>query len=433
MPDIDSLSIRINSSSKEAINKIDDVIRALGRLNAALNNYAEDTPYVRGMNALVGGLNGIGSAINSINLTKIKDVATSLRILGNAGEKISSLNFVKTFSDMGAEVQHVNSVVKQTADEWAKDFNIPQNEVANLTKLVEQLYSSQDPRAFNETGRAIESMVTKYAKAGSAAKELIEQNKRVRSDLSNTNILISDTVRRNMGDNSKHVVGTIGIQNTTSNMQGGLDPVKAAEEMGIFAESSYEATQKLYELGQSVSASQNKMLIAQEAAHDFSMALDDLRTKLFGVIEAEELADDEFATIDPSVKFDEYGLPIIEETREKIQNLTSAVSEMKSEMITEVGNPFEGLIKGLESLQDINIDTDKFAGIASLAASLGKFGGKNATNAVVMIPQVGRAFSQMAAELAKAPAVSENLIRLAEAMSKYSKRKIKKKSSTCKI
>lgn len=421
MPDIDSLSIRINSSSKEAINKIDDVIRALGRLNAALNNYAEDTPYVRGMNALVGGLNGIGSAINSINLTKIKDVASSLRILGNAGEKISSLNFVKTFSDMGAEVQHVNSVVKQTADEWAKEFNIPKNEVANLTKLVEQLYSSQDPRAFNETGRAIESMVKQYAKAEGAAKDLIEENKRVNRDISNTNIYISDSLRRNYGDSAKYVVGRVGIKNTTSDMERGINPTTAANELGILADSEYEAVQKMTELRESTSDAANKMLIAQNASHNFSMALDDLRTKLFGVIEAEELSDNEFATIDPSVMFDEYNLPIIEETREKIQNLTSSVSEMKSEMVTEVGNPFEGLITGLESLQEINIDTDKFAGIASLAASLGKFGGKNATNAVVLIPQVGRAFSQMAAELAKAPAVSENLIRLAEAMSKYSK------------
>ena len=421
MPDIDSLSIRINSSSKEAIDKINDVIRALGSLNAALNNYAEDTPYVRGMNALVGGLKGIGSAINSINITKIKDVASSLRVLGNAGEKISSLNFVKTFSDMGAEVQHVNSVVKQTADEWAKEFNIPKNEVASLTSLVEKLYSSQDPRAFDDTGRAIERMVRQYAKADEMAADLIEQNKRVRADLSNTNILISDTVRRNMGDNSKHVIGSIGIRNTTSDMQRGTDPVQAAAEMGILADNSYEATQKLNELGASVSDAANKQLIAQRASYNFGMALDDLKSKIFGVIEAEELSDNEFATVDPSVMFDEYGLPIIEETREKIQNLTSAVTEMKSEMVTEVGNPFEGLITGLESLQEINIDPDKFAGIASLAASLGKFGGKNATNAVVMIPQVGRAFSQMAAELAKAPAVSENLIRLAEAMGKYSK------------
>ena len=81
MPDLDSLSIRINSSSTEAVHKIEDVIRALGNLNTSLNNYADGSPYIRGMNNLAGGLRGVASAVNSIDLNKINSVNKALGYL----------------------------------------------------------------------------------------------------------------------------------------------------------------------------------------------------------------------------------------------------------------------------------------------------------------------------------------------------------------
>ena len=49
MPDIDSLSIRLSSSSADAVNAIDKVIKSLEQLNAALNNYTDDSKFVKGM------------------------------------------------------------------------------------------------------------------------------------------------------------------------------------------------------------------------------------------------------------------------------------------------------------------------------------------------------------------------------------------------
>lgn len=100
MPDLDSLSIQIKASTTDATHKIDDLIASLGRLNAALNNYSESSDYVRGMNTLTNGLKGISSAINSINLDKIKNLTSAFSSLAGAGERITKLNFVSTFAQL---------------------------------------------------------------------------------------------------------------------------------------------------------------------------------------------------------------------------------------------------------------------------------------------------------------------------------------------
>ena len=421
MPDIDSLSIQIKASTTDAVNKINTLIQTLGNLNAALNNYADGSQYIRGMENLAGSLRDVSTAINSINIERIKDLSSSLGVLGRAGEKLTQLNFVKNFTQMGAELQQVNTDVQKTAKEWASAYHIPQSEIGTLTQLVQNLYSAQDPKAFDEAGRAIDALVQKYAKAEGGAKDLIEYNKRVREELSHTSVAITNEIQKSLGDDYKSVRGTIGIKNTTNSEDTGTDAVTAASEVGVLANNSVEATQKLYELGQEVSRSRDHILAAQEASYNFSQELQTLREQIIGVTSAVVNADEEFATLDPSVMFDEDGLPIMEETKVAIQGVTNAVAEMQTQMNTEIANPFEGLIKGLESLEKIEIPAEKFAGVSALSSSLGKFGGKYAASAITNIPLIGRAFAQMAAELAKAPTITDNLVRMAEALSKYSK------------
>lgn len=359
MPDIDSLSIQITSSTQGATQSINALIRNLGNLNAALNNYSADSPYIKGFNSLVSGLNGISSAVKSIDIDKIKNLSSVLGSLGTSGEKISKLNNVKVFSNMGADLSKFSAEAKSMAQDFAKEFNIPQKEMVKLTSAIQKMHEATSDSSFESAMKEAEELALKYKKLDGFAKEVAESEKEMRAELSKSKIYLSSNVMSNYGDDAKSLHGKIGIQNTTTNINKGTDIVTAA----------------------------------------FDFFDDNVTTKA-------------------------------NQTLSAIQNVNQSMETLRSEMTTEIGNPFEGLITGLESLKGIEIPAEKFAGVATLATSLSKFGGKNAQTAITTIPAVGRAFAQMAAELSKAPAISTNLVRLAEALSKYSTSAKKASAST---
>lgn len=419
MPDIDSLSIEIKSSSKPAINAINDIITALSKLNYALNNYTDDSDYVKGMNGLVKGLTGISSAVNSIDIEKLTSLTSKLGSLATAGEKLSKLNFVQSFSQLGSELQKTNSAASLKARELAKDFNIPKEAMGEWTDAWEKLYNASSKYDYQDAKNALEDLVTEYAKVKGASKELQEQFKAEQKEFTSVKKYVSSDLLSNYGDNGKRNKGKLNISNTTSNMDEGIDLVTLAKENHMLADSEYEAMQKMTELSDAASDSHAKLLAQQEAVHGLSTVIEELEQKYDFAGKAAQRADEEFMSVE-NVKFDEFGLPILDETANKLEQAAVAAQQFETQT-AEIGNPFEGLVNGLESLKDIDIPAEKFAGISTLAASLSKFGGRNAQTAITVIPQVGKAFAEMAAELAKAPQISNNLVRLAEALSKYSR------------
>lgn len=430
MPDLDSLSIRINSSSTEAIHKIDDVIKALGNLNTALNSYADGSPYIAGMNNLAGGLRSVASAINSIDLTKINNVKTALVSLAGAGERITKLNFVDTFAQLGSETQKINSAAANTTKSLMEMLSVPRSYKGELTEAVRTLYRSSGPSTF---GKASEDITNLIRKAQAAKKEFSDAYLVVRQFLNsaNTKLFIPKEVMDTWGGDAKSKLATIGVGNWTSDMSKAtvfLDELRA--ELPEVYRSSDQAAQGLTGIANAlVTFLEDEKQLATVPV-DFELLgieLDKLQTQILGTSESLStltqtarvgadgfmIADD---LIDPfSIEAD------AQRATNAINNVSTAVTNLESQANVEIANPFEGLIRGLESLKGVEIPAEKFAGVATLASSLGRFGSKNATNAITIIPQVGRAFAQMAAELAKAPEMSENLVRLAEALSKYSR------------
>ena len=218
MPDLDSLSIRINSSSTEAVHKIEDVIRALGNLNTALNNYADGSPYIRGMNNLAGGLRGVASAVNSIDLNKINSVKTALGSLAGAGERLTKLNFVSTFSQMGSEAQKINSAAANTTKSLMEMFNVPRSYKGELTEAVKTLYQSgNSPTAFSNASKDITDLIRK---AQTAKKEYSDVYRYVRQFLNSDGfkLYIPKEVTDVWGGDAKSKLATIGVGNWTSDL-----------------------------------------------------------------------------------------------------------------------------------------------------------------------------------------------------------------------
>ena len=431
MPDLDSLSIRINSSSTEAVHKIEDVIRALGNLNTALNNYADGSPYIRGMNNLAGGLRGVASAVNSIDLNKINSVKTALGSLAGAGERLTKLNFVSTFSQMGSEAQKINSAAANTTKSLMDMFNVPRSYKGELTEAVKTLYQSgNNPTAFSNASKDITDLIRK---AQTAKKEYSDVYRYVRQFLNSDGfkLYIPKEVTDVWGGDAKSKLATIGVGNWTSDLSKAtvfLDELPG--ELQEVYRSSDQAAHGMTGIANALVdflEEEKNLATVHTDLELLGSVLDELQTKILGTSES-------FTTLAHTAKVGEDGFMVADDlfdpfdmetdaqrATNAIHNVTAAVTDLESKANIEIANPFEGLIRGLESLKGVEIPAEKFAGVATLASSLGKFGSKNATNAITIIPQIGRSFAQMAAELAKAPAISNNLVRLAEALSKYSR------------
>ena len=429
MPDIDSLSIRLTSSSSEANRAIQSVIDKLALLNGALNNYTDDSKFVKGMNSLVGGLSGISKAVNSIDLEKLKNLSSVLNTLGNSGEKLAKLNFIQTFSEMGSELQKVNSAAANTAKKVMEMYNIPGSYKSKLTDAFKDLYASAgNDNAFDKAAESIRVMVTEAQKAKPI---LSEAYKNVRGYINHSLINIPKEVMKGWGEDAISNRATISNKNTTTQVGVGTPFETAAKEM----KEAYGAT---IDLDNGIQAMANSLVQFLNDEKQFATVHTDFEglSDTFGQIynsingttaaithmgAAAEKSDEEFYEISSGaadfVEIQEQS----ERAAQSINNVKATVEAVKAEMRTEIGNPFEGLINGVEALNGVNVPAEKFAGINTLASGISKLGGVNAQRAAVTIPQLTIALTRMMNELAKAPKITDNVVRLAEALAKFSR------------
>ena len=418
MPDIDSLSIRLTSSSKGATDAIDNVIKALEKLNGALNNYTDDSKFVKGMGSLTGGLKGIATSINSIDLEKMKNLSTVLGKLSGAGTKIAQLNFAKPFAEVGASVQQGKSEVNTFADDFVKQFRLPKEATKEVSSVVERMFKTTSQYSFDNKLNELAEIARKYGYVSDGVKDLAEAEKKLKHEVTSTNMHISKQTLSNFGDAAKQIRGNLNLRSTFTDLSKGVDVTTVVEEMGYVVESEREALDKLLELTAQEAEFTNQSATLTEVEAYF----DDIKNSVLGASSAMKQlnADEEFMSVDdgddPFSMIDTNAPKAVE----AVNNVQTAVQNLQSQAIQEMANPFEGLITGLEALKEVDLPAEKFAGISQLANSIGKFGGKNSDKAVTNIPRFTKAFAEMAAQLANAPQISDNLVRLAEAMSKFS-------------
>ena len=429
MPDIDSLSLNITASSNQAVKAINNIITALGELNSALSNYSAESKYVSGLNNLIGGFNGLSSSINSIDIQKIKSLSDALGTLAAKGERLAKLNFVQSFGEMGNGMARLNSDAKKTANEIVEMFDIPRRNRGAFQDAFKELYHAKNDDAFTAASGHIREMVREAQRSKS---ELSDTYKKIREYLRGSKLYLPQEVMSTWGDSAKSNRGVIGIGNTTTNIQ----------EANLFLEDLASELNKVY--GVSIDVEHGIMGMANSLVEflsdekyvqkvhvdlsDLGQLFDNLRAKIIGSSDAflmfqrsAESADDEFATIDENGKV-VYVKEQVEQTTAAMNNLASSTQVVKEELNSQaLTNPFEGLITGIESLNGLEIPADKFLGVTTLADAFTKFGKGDAANAIEVIPQIGKAFADMARELSNAPAISDNLVRMAESLTHFSR------------
>ena len=381
MPDIEQLNIQISGSSNKARQSIDDLIKNLGRLNQALNNYSDGSSYIKGLNLLAGGLNSMSEAISGIDAGKVK------------GNNLSQLSFAKTFTQLGASAEKSSIQVKRTVEELSKAFGIKSKEgITELTDSVSKFYSSlNDGKGMKAAEDDIKSVISSYAELEKVVDETYEK---VRNWMSNTTFAIPKGSVDEFVDDFKRMRGVLGISNTTTDISKGMGLDTVIPEMNQALGTSFDADNVLNGLRQIVDfleqgrnaqeeyteQQRQGILVSQELA----TAMDNLYASVGKVREV--MTDDTMLGDTDGIGFDVN----LEDLQSGANNVSQAVEQVKaeSEQVVQIGNPFEGIVNGLNSLININISGEQFTGVKILADSLGRLTGVNSEKAAESIPKI---------------------------------------------
>ena len=408
MADLDQLSIKITASTTDAKNKIEELIKSFQKLNGALQNYSGESAYVKGLNRLASGLRGIANASNEINPNRIKNVANSIGELATKGEKLSNLSFVKTFQQMGAESERASLRTKRAVDDIKKTFGITSKEgIEALTKSLNRFYASaDDPAALASAEKEIKSLIVEYA---SLNEELLKTGGTLRKFMSGTNFAIPTGAVKEFGDEYKKMIGVLGVDKQHKDLSKGVGLDVVADEYNknyggnldtssalAAMESIYNALVQEREEFENLEEAQRKNIATSS---ELTQYMDRLYESINRVREvSSSISEGGFITgggdADLEAIFNGEDLPQIEQTA---QQVASNLNEVQKEVIEtqELANPFEGIVKGVESLSGLTITAEQFGGIRVLAESLGKLVGSNGEKAGYILPQIASGLAAM--------------------------------------
>ena len=100
-----------------------------------------------------------------------------------------------------------------------------------------------------------------------------------------------------------------------------------------------------------------------------------------------------------------------------MESFTMFLRSLGSKTIVNAASALQPIVNALRQFETLNVTN--ISGIAELAQSLSLFGRASTQRAVTIIPQVATAFRDLIATLATAPAVSRNVVDLANALAQF--------------
>ena len=408
MADIDALNLIISGSSDKAVKAISELITSLTGLNAALANYSKDSMYVKGMASLATGLNNVSGAIDSLDAEKIKGISKQIGNLATNGEKLSKLSFVSIFSSMGAASEKASVKTKKMVDDISKAYGITSKKgISDLTESINRFYSSVgDDNALKAASDDVKDVIAQYT---SLEKVIDETYSKVRNWISHTNFAIPKGATNEFLDDFERMRGILGIKNTTTDVTKGMGLDTVIPEMNQALGTNFNVDNIQDGLREIVDyleqgrdgwedyESQQRDAIA--ASDEMANTLDRLYESINKVREASASVDENgFLTGDSvldGVGFDDLGdlAPIEEESKKVVDSLNDIQDEIKETQ--EIANPFEGITRGLSSLQDINLTADQFAGLKTVSSAIKVFGDDKAVTASVNLPRIASGLASL--------------------------------------
>lgn len=415
MADLNTLNIQIKATTDQADKAIDKLITHLSLLNDALDNYSDQSKYVKGLKNLTTGLNGVADAVNSIDANKIKEVSKVIGSLASAGGKLSKMTFAQSFTEMGKSLSATERKIKEAVDSISKTFDISNKEgISALTDAVRDFYNASDTKSLQSAEDYLKDTIRDYVKLNGVLSDTQELYDSIRGYLSGRNITLP---KGWSSEFTKSERGKLGIGNTSSDAAHSTNVATAIEEMNGVLGTTFDTSKAevdilrdiveyLYGLEEGIKketqanydfvTSSEKMATALDTLYEkfgkVREAIPDDGDKLFG---AGGIAPDDF---DDMPFADGFGTVETEARNADaaVKEVVTDVEQVKTELndIT-VQNPFEGVINGIEALNGVSLDAEQFSGIRLLAENMGKLGGSSAAAAATILPNLAQSIETL--------------------------------------
>lgn len=421
MANLDTLQVQITAATKVAENNIDSLVQKLNGLKVALSAGTDTKAMVGYVNSFSNSLLSLGQSIDTVDVNRLKAVNSAIKTLSDNMGKFTDLGKLTMSNDL-----------------------IPEENLEKIEKLQNKVY--------------------KLNESLEASKEVLEG---YRQKL--LHITLPKSFYSELGDDAKSARGYIGIRNSSVGTHSTAEEVtsalgwnnlnneadvyaKLADELRFLSQSIKSDTLDIQSLeGQieqlsqptqtATNAVQNFATVGETASQSLS-ALAGSLSQMQGIYVTEEqlsgagaitrIANSLSAVsgeqLTTSFNAISDGLTRISKVppsnAENLMTTASAINRFGYESSTKAGANIASVANSLPKLTEAVTGTEgvNAENITNLGVAVGKFGSAGAQRAAENLPQLAVGFRQLMTTLANAPAVSENTIRLAEAMSQMSQR-----------
>ena len=424
---IDSLQIGIYAATTQAQNNIKDLITSLNNLKKALYTGSDASGFTKNIGKMVSGIEHLGNAISSVDINSVKEMAGALDSLSKSAQKFSnnSLTNVGKKSALSASVKNQIEELKaskKSYDAIIKDFYslapadtaLPNNWVS---KLGEE--DAKRKRAIYGVNRThvsqggMNNWQEVYEAAGYSGLMSWNDLAAIPGDEVDAFSIIIDRLAE-IKEKSSAASAEIKKLRTsaTENMPSfneifGENEIASADKFSNNIRQLAEGLSTLQGIyipadqfsGLSKIASSTAALSASNGAN----VSQTIKSVASGVTELSSV----IGTIPDTT-------PLV--------NIASAVNKFGYQSSAGAGINLTNISRGLSELVKVDFSSVNTQSLEGIATALRGFGYKNVTHAAENLPKLAVGFTQLAQSLANAPEVSENTIRLAEAMAQFSHR-----------
>ena len=401
--EIDSLSIGISASSRNAKQAIDRLIGRMKNLDTAFRSLSGSTTYANNLETATHALTRVNNAVANFQASKIADVAKSLKSLSSAAKSLSSFG---DMSNLSNSMRGVSSNAKNMADNISKSFNIKDKSVIDdLTRSIQTMQQNVGKGdAYYDAEAHVESLIREYSKFDNKIAEVSDSYKILREYLNDNTIYIPKGASAEQ--NYKQNRGRIGIKNITSDPTKGIGIEQVQRELeamvpelkGIinpqeifgsladylqsvatpamvgFDESVAQGSDASQRLASTMEQLQSSMGVVIPSAEQIQTAMDSVDFSKFADISDYMVATDE----------------AVRRMRDSLQGVSQSMQNVASSFsqTSEQSQPFQSIVSGLESLQGVNIGD--FSNISVLAEGVNKLGYQSAVTASQILPQLSQ-------------------------------------------
>lgn len=451
MPNIDNLSVNIKMPKEAVIANIDAIIKKLGDLDESLAVSSQAKDFKKNLSSLTEGFYELGQSIEGLDISKIKSLNTSI---GTLARNLGTLQSVKsTLSDIGSVSVYSGKTKAEIEDEIQK-FQQMQTEaqrvydiltsigsVGNTKDLKSYLGDDYDringylrniqkggafpginPDAYDKYYEAKGQMLPfndtqAIADYGIAIAEADEQFKKATQTLADLQAQLDrvpegyERVKQSMASISSSVIGADG------------SAIASASGSLPWEEGITQITQKAEEI-KSVGNPFANIIVGLQSLEGINIPADQyagIATLASGIT---KMSNADLPTVAASLPTLAQGLQSFDNlaptNTEGIVSLADALAKLGYKKVVNASTALPTIATALSQISAVNVENT--AQIESLATALNGFGRAGVRHATEVLPTLTTQLQQLLNTLANSPQISNNLVRLTEALATFSTR-----------